>query len=120
MNARFSGFSLPIYLVRFTSGRPGKARTEPLDIGSAEAVGFMSVDAGSHGHLEGFGAGAQGPLERPACLEGRVSRVGSTSESEAGKGAQSVDNCCHSRQDAEMSRRAAPKANTEARSAEVA
>jgi hypothetical protein len=24
MNARFPGFTLPIFLVRFTSGRPGK------------------------------------------------------------------------------------------------
>ena len=38
MNARLSGFALPIFLVRFTSGRPGNGGSEPLDIGSVDLM----------------------------------------------------------------------------------
>ena len=38
MNASFPGFSLPIFLVRFTSGRPGNGGSEPLDIGSLDLM----------------------------------------------------------------------------------
>ena len=66
MNARFPGFALPIFLVRFTSGRTGEGRSDPLDIGSAEAMVFMPGDARQHSHLEGFGAVAQGMFAIPS------------------------------------------------------
>ena len=63
MNARVSGFVLPIYFVRFTSGRPGKGRSEPLDIGSLESMVFTPVDGRPQRDLERIGAAGQDGLE---------------------------------------------------------
>ena len=63
MNARFAGFVLPIYFVRFTSGRPGKGRSEPLDIGSLESMVFTPVDGRPQRDLERIGAAGQDGLE---------------------------------------------------------
>ena len=63
MNARFSGVVLPIYFVRFTSGRPGKGRSEPLDIGSLESMVFTPVDGRPQRDLERIGAAGQDGLE---------------------------------------------------------
>jgi hypothetical protein len=62
MNALFPRFALPIFLVRFTSGRPGKGRSEPLDIGRTVAWFSCRSTLVSHVHLEGFGAVEQGLL----------------------------------------------------------
>ena len=64
MNARCSGFSRPIFLVRFTSARPRKGRSESLDIGRGGGGWFQVVRGSQPLHLAAFSGVTQDALTR--------------------------------------------------------